>query len=250
MSYTDDLIGYFCTSHNKKSQKEAYSYDNNKCIGFFVREFTKTKNIKPDKMKEMFKEIRDGSESSLNFRNMIVKSCLRLVISIAKRYTKKNHRTNLMDNIQNGIVGLIRATEKYDPVKHPNVMFHTYASYWIKSEILKNVVKENREPHPSGFAVEYTIDNRENLEYKLQKKAMIRDLLTTITPRQKHVILLRFGLSDKFDCHYDKMGLKEIGETFDPPISKERVRQIESEALDKLRNNIKGNYHDIIEEML
>ena len=94
------------------------------------------------------------------------------------------------------------------------------------------------------------INEEHNLANNLKNKALILELLNDLTEKQRFIIKLRFGIVDKFDCSKDKINLENIGKMLDPPISKERVRQIENEALDKLKENISTNYAGIIENML
>ena len=245
-------------------------------------------------------EERDLGEKSARgdgeARKRLSEGNLRLVVSLAKHYTGRG--IPLMDLIQEGNMGLMRAVEKYDYTKENR--FSTYASWWIKeamqraidqqsreirvpvhvAENMKRVQKTARELQQSlgrdatpGEIAEKLGDKTEedvkNIIHYLQspvsletpvgddgenslgdmvedkteptpEEAMnalvrqeeVKELLETLGDRERQVICLRYGLGDE-KTHT----LEEIGEILG--VTRERVRQIEARALEKLRKNAK-----------
>ncbi|WP_095227651.1 RNA polymerase sigma factor RpoD [Helicobacter sp. 13S00401-1] len=250
-------------------------------------------NLDPAKLKEILEQINRGKMISDRAKTQMAKSNLRLVVSIAKRYT--NRGLPFLDLIQEGNIGLMKAVDKFEYQKE--YKFSTYATWWIKQAIsrsiadqartiripihmidtinkirnimrkysqengremdvediakevglsvdkVKNVVKITREP----ISLEAPIGNDDDGKYgdfvedktsmspidmmlKEDLKAQIEDILSNLNEREKTVIKMRFGLlPDESDCT-----LEEIGKALE--VTRERVRQIESSAIKKLKH--------------
>ena len=223
-------------------------------------------------------------------RERMIRSNLRLVVSIAKKYL--NRGLSFMDLIEEGNLGLLKAVERFDP--HAKTRFSTYSTWWIKQSIrraLVNTVRTVRIPsymveliakwksvsielsyslgRPPSFsevAAELDISpdsigfikkafrssgastssgadslwalNDSLVDEKAKRPdehlfdsydvARIEELLDVIDQREAHVLRMRYGLGDQ-----EPKTLKEIGDRI--KLTRERVRQIESEAIRKLQ---------------
>jgi RNA polymerase primary sigma factor len=241
---------------------------------------------------ELRQELTDAVAGGDDARDALTQANLRLVVSVARRYS--NRGMPLIDLIQEGNLGLLRAVEKFDWRR--GFKFSTYATWWIRQAVSRAIADDartiripvhlydvvnrmarisaqlhqelGREPTDEevGQALEISPervrelnqvlpqpisldsfvgedqdtrlsdvvadDNAINLESATEQRLLaeqIRDTLLTLTPRERRVIERRFGLTDDADETLTAIG-REIG------VTRERIRQIESTALRKLRH--------------
>ncbi|OOC17471.1 RNA polymerase sigma factor RpoD [Helicobacter pylori] len=250
-------------------------------------------DLAPNKLKEILEQIKRGKLISDRAKNKMAKSNLRLVVSIAKRFTSRG--LPFLDLIQEGNIGLMKAVDKFEHEK--GFKFSTYATWWIKQAIsraiadqartiripihmidtinrinkvmrkhiqetgkepdlevvaeevglsldkVKNVIKVTKEPisleTPVGndddgkfgdFVEDKNIVSSIDHIMREDLKAQIESVLDQLNEREKAVICMRFGL---LDDESDRT-LEEIGKELN--VTRERVRQIESSAIKKLRS--------------
>jgi RNA polymerase primary sigma factor len=258
-------------------------------LQLFLKDIGKARLLTAEEEVDLAKRIERGS---FDAKQKMVESNLRLVVSIAKNY--RNQGLPFLDLIQEGTIGLVRATEKFDYRR--GFKFSTYATWWIRQAIARaladkartiripvHIVEKlnkigraerslatalGREPTAEEIADVIGIDPREVEAVKLSARAPIslekpvgdeegsefgqfiaderaespyeraveiltkealRDALENLSYRERRVLELRYGLGDEPPCTLD-----EVGRTFN--VTRERIRQIESQSLKKLQN--------------
>ena len=178
-------------------------------------------------------EIEQLYDTAVATKNQIVRANLRLVVSIAKRHV--GPQENFFELVSDGNISLIRAAEKFDYGR--GFKFSTYASWAIMKNFARSIPNEMKQrdrfrtSNDELFAA--TQENRadrlsEELAHENRISA-VRKILSRLDDREQKIIINRFGL----DYTQEPCTLKQVGESMG--VTKERVRQIESRALDKLR---------------
>ena len=257
-------------------------------LALYLKEIAKRPLLTPGEEKRLALSCSEGSTVA---RDKLIESNLRLVVSIAKQYLGKG--MDLLDLIQEGTLGLMKATEKYDYTKGK---LSTYATWWIRQAITRALAtsgqvkrlpvhvidrynkickfsrrflqNNGREPTSeevsigTGIAEEKVVEtmlaaektvsldaapvgcsedctlgsllaiaygNPEELASKAALSEVVNQLLSTLTEREAYILRMRNGFSDNRIYTLDEIG-KKLGMT------RERVRQIESRAIQKLRN--------------
>ena len=177
-------------------------------------------------------EIERLQEEALVVKNLVIRANLRLVVSIAKRHVGPTN--NFFELVSDGNMSLIRAVEKFDYARGNK--FSTYASWAIMKNFARTIPEENhrRDRFLTGHEemFEAAADNRpDEHEYESALKRMqeaVKGMLGRLDDRERLIIVSRFGLGGVHEQTLEQLG-RELG------ITKERVRQIESRAQDKLR---------------
>jgi RNA polymerase primary sigma factor len=256
-------------------------------LQLFLNEAGRYKLLTAAEEVELAKRIERGDMSA---KDLMINSNLRLVVSIAKKY--QGHGLSLLDLIQEGIIGLIRAVEKFDWRR--GYKFSTYATWWIRQAVQRGVANKSRtiripvhivereqkiaraereltlklERPPTDEEVAKTAklslkhvrevraaaravasldkplgdegdtafgdivatdraDVEEEVVVGLSEDAL-RSAIERLPEREKHVIKLRYGMNGD----RDPMSLEMIGREMG--LTRERVRQIETQALERL----------------
>lgn len=172
-------------------------------------------------------------EQAVRTKNEIVQANLRLVVSIAKRHVTASD--DFFSLVSDGNMSLIRAVEKFDYARGNK--FSTYASWAIMKNYARSIPDEFK--HRDRFRTSLDemfsgqedgrSDQYEQESAQRQREQQVHRILSRLDEREQRIIISRFGL----DHRAEPRTLKEVGA--DLGVTKERVRQIEARALNKLR---------------
>jgi RNA polymerase primary sigma factor len=243
-------------------------------------------------LKDIHKRMNEGEYTSRGAKKEMIEANLRLVISIAKKYT--NRGLQFLDLIQEGNIGLMKAVDKFEYRR--GYKFSTYATWWIRQAITRSIADQARtiripvhmietinkmnrisrqHLQEHGFEPDASIlaEKMEMPEDKIRKimkiakepismetpigddddshlgdfiedgantspidaamqaglRDVVKEILDSLTPREAKVLRMRFGIEMSTDHT-----LEEVGKQFD--VTRERIRQIESKAVRKLKH--------------
>jgi RNA polymerase sigma factor (sigma-70 family) len=178
-------------------------------------------------------QVEELLDESVRVKNFLIRSNLRLVVSIAKRHIRPN--SNFFETVSDGNMSLIRAIEKFDYRKGNK--FSTYATWAIMKNFARSIPAEHtlldRFRTGKDEVFQHSTDRRSNpfqqeLFNRKQHQA-IMGILNQLDGREKEIIVFRFGLKQGSE----PQTLEQVGDRFG--VTKERIRQLESRALRKLR---------------
>ncbi len=278
------------TAEKTVTYRNKYSNDEN-ILSIYLKEINSIPLLSREDEDKYARLAADGDK---NAREILIKSNLRFVVNVAKKYQNKG--IPLSDLINEGNIGLMNAIEKYDVDR--GYHFISYAVWWIKQSILKSIGEKSRmirlplnragelvqierakkelltengidpelreiaeavgldEEHvrdlinisrdlvsidnpvksgekESALLSDYIVDTKtprpEDLVIDSSLKSEINKLLETLTEKEADIIEQRFGLNGLIP-----MSLKEIGDRYN--LTKERIRQIEKKAIDRLKH--------------
>jgi RNA polymerase primary sigma factor len=289
----EDQADQYLATRNIKG-RESSGYDS---IQIYLREIGQYPLLTANEEKELAKRIESGDEEA---RNILARSNLRLVVSIAKKYVGRSPDLTLLDLIQEGNLGLFKAVDKFDWKK--GYKFSTYATWWIRQAITRALADQSRtiripvhmvetiakykqvsrrlaqalgrDPQPEEIAVEMNVEvekiyqiekiNQDTLSLEnpigsddderstlgdfiaddkipspVQESSerilteQVRDILDDLSPKERKILEMRHGLLDGVYHTLEEVG-KEFG------VTRERIRQIEAKALEKIRTHEKS----------
>lgn len=223
-------------------EEEAYYFRKMNYLKFKASELRK--RLDPLRPKSsILDEIESFVNQSLQVKNFLIRSNLRLVVSIAKKHINAN--ANFFEMVSDGNMSLIRAIEKFDFSK--GFKFSTYASWAIMKNFARSIPAEHtildRYRTGNDEVFQQSRDNRGNQfhEEMVNKKQhqLIMNILDQLDTREKEIIMYRYGLHQNGNAHT----LEQVGQRLG--VTKERIRQLESRALKKLRKIALDEHLDI-----
>jgi RNA polymerase primary sigma factor len=188
-------------------------------------------------------QIEQFYEEAVAVKNQIVRANLRLVVSIAKRYVGPHG--DLWEMVSDGNMSLMRAVDKFDFARGNKVS--TYASWALMKNFARSIPSEQRHRdrfrtgHAETFSSseEHRSDEYEQETEQRQRESQVRKILARLDDREQKVVMSRFGLVRG----HAPQTLEDIG--VEMGVSKERIRQIQTRALNKLRIAVEEEHIDV-----
>ena len=291
----EDAADEYLATRNIKD-RHSTNYDS---IQIYLREIGQYPLLTAAEERELAKRIEKNDAEA---RNILARSNLRLVVSIAKKYVGRSPDLTLLDLIQEGNLGLFRAVDKFDWKK--GYKFSTYATWWIRQAITRALADQSRtiripvhmvetiakykqvsrrlsqalgrDPQAEEIAIEMGIEpekiyqiekiNQDTLSLEnpigsddddrstlgdfipddkipspVQESSerilgeQVKEILSDLSPKERKILEMRHGLMDGVYHTLEEVG-KEFG------VTRERIRQIEAKALEKIRTHDKARH--------
>ncbi|MBW3003853.1 sigma-70 family RNA polymerase sigma factor [Candidatus Woesearchaeota archaeon] len=301
IEHINELLSFYIQQPSIEAEMEDSSLEKGNLEFFsddvkaYLKEIGRYANLGREDQIQLAKRMKLGDIAA---RDALIASHLRLVVYVARRYT--NRGLSLLDLIQEGNSGLMRAAEKFKYQK--GFKFSTYAMWWVRQGITRALAdqartiripvhkveeinrvrrtiralrdKLGRDPANYEIAADLGIPEKRVIEtlkaaqdkisletpighdtaehstildfvddgidqvneevYRSSLRQDIRDVLGTLSTREKKIIELRFGLNNK-----DPETLEQVGAKFG--VTRERIRQIEAKAIARLRHPSRSN---------
>ena len=181
----------------------------------------------------LLEQIESLYRDAIETKNLLIRSNLRLVIAVAKKYI--GNTGDLFEKVSEGNLSLMRAVEKFDYTR--GFKFSTYATWAIKKNYIRaysNEIKQTdrfRTGHDELLDASpgHRSDPTSQLAAQRRREDHVNGIMEGLTDRERQIITSRFGIGSQ----REPMTLKDVG--VELGVSKERVRQIEARAMQKLR---------------
>lgn len=213
-------------------EDEQYWFRKMNYLKFRAAELQKKIDPKRPKQNDL-DDLEKFTAEATEVKNFLIRSNLRLVVSIAKKYIKPTN--NFFEMVSDGNMSLIRAIEKFDYTKGNK--FSTYATWAIMKNFARSIPAEHKrldrfrtgKDEVFQHSTEYRGSQFEEEVVNRNQNRVLMDILGQLDPRERDIVMFRYGLGEVDE----PLTLEQVGQRFG--VTKERIRQLESRALRKLR---------------
>lgn len=213
-------------------EQEQYYFRKMNYLRYKAEQLRQTIDLQRPRAKDLDR-LEELLSESQEVKNFLIKSNLRLVVSIAKRHLTAT--SNFFEMVSDGNMSLIRAIEKFDYTKGNK--FSTYATWAIMKNYARTIPAENKQlDRFRTGAEEVFLMSPENRTSQFADEAVnahqhqiIMSVLKQLDPRERDIIMCRYGL----ERGSETLTLEQVGQRLG--VTKERIRQLESRAMEKIR---------------